>query len=258
MDRAAYDALPNINWSRLKLLEKSPAHFKAGYSGDSSSLRLGTAAHAAVLEPEKFARDFVVYPGKVRRGKEWEKFEQEAIDAGKTCLSRTEYAEASEIAKSVRAHSAATRYLTLGEPEVGLVWNLSGGEFSFDCKGMLDYVGDVIVDLKSTRDGSPQGFAASCHRYGYYGQAAWYSDGLFRARGKRLPFYFVAVESEPPYLVSVYRVPEAIIEYGRAQYLSLLGKLDYFTKRNFWGGYSEADEMDLELPHWEQVQEEAA
>lgn len=256
-DRAAYDALQAINWSRLKLLEKSPAHYKAGYSGDSQSLRLGTAAHAAVLEPEKFAKDFVVYPGKVRRGKEWEAFEQQALDQGKQVLSRTEFAEAEAIAKSVRSNARASLLLLGGHAEVGLTWSITAGDLKFECKGMLDYVGtEALVDLKSTRDGSPEGFASSCARYGYYGQAAWYADGYFRKTGKRLPFYFVAVESDAPYLVTVYRVPDHILAHGRDQYLTLLAKLDYFTKKNFWGGYSEADEIDLGLPEWQTSTEE--
>lgn len=257
MDRAEYDALPALNWSRLKLLERSPAHFRAGWTGDSSGFALGTAAHAAILEPARFAAEFVVYPGKVRRGKEWDAFEAEALAAGQTCLSRSEHADAQQIGASVRSHLKASSYLDLnrGKSEVALVWQL--GEFQ--CKGRADYVSEaVLTDLKSTRDASPRGFAAACQRYGYFGQAAWYSDGLFLATGVRRPFVFVAVESSPPYVVQVYTVPEHVLAAGREQYLALLGRLDYCQRTGWWGGYTEADETEIQIPTWRGSAEEHA
>ena len=248
-ERAAYDAIDAINWSRLKLIEKSPAHFKAGFSGDSAAFRLGTAAHMAVLEPEKFATAYTIYKGR-RYGKAWDEFEQQAIDAGKQVLTQKEYDEASAIRDSVHRHARASQYLRGGQAEVPLTWTLG----AFKCKGRADYIGDCIVDLKSTQDSSPRAFARSCAKYGYYGQAAWYSDGVFRSTGKRKPFVFIAVESTFPHVVTVFTVDDSIIEHGREQYLSLLGKLDYCTKQNFWGGYTESEEVALGLPEWSEAQ----
>jgi exodeoxyribonuclease VIII len=245
-DRAAYDALDAINWSRLKLLDKSPAHFKAGYSGEESkSLRLGTAAHSAVLEPEKFASDFIIYT-KRRQGKEWEAFENQATLDKKSVLSQSEYDQACAIRDAVSRNRKASEYLQGGAAEQALVWDIG----PFKCKGRADYIGDCIVDLKSTQDSSPKSFARSCAKFGYYGQAAWYSDGHYRATGKRKPFVFVAVESSAPYIVTVFTVPDPVLEFGRDQYLTLLGKLDYCRQRNWWGGYTESEELDLSLPEW--------
>lgn len=244
MTREEYDALPASNWSRLKLIEKSPAHYKYGYGEDSSGFALGTAAHMAILEPAKFEATYVVFQGR-RAGKAWEAFEYEALAAGKSILNQKEYDQTIKIRDAVRGNARASRYLQGGAPEVALTWKL--GEFA--CKGRADYIGEAIVDLKSTKDASPRSFAYACQRYGYFGQAAWYSDGACLSTGKRRPFVFIAVESTAPYVVQVYTVPEHVLERGREQYLTLLGRLDYCTKNNFWGGYSEAEEMDLELPN---------
>jgi hypothetical protein len=168
----------------------------------------------------------------------------EALAAGKQVLSRSEHGEAVAIAGAVRNHARASLYLKTGGPEVTLSWQLG----TFDCKGRADWIGEVVADVKSTRDASPKAFAWSCYKYGYFGQAAWYSDGHFLATGVRKPFVFIAVEKTPPYVVQVYRVPEHVLLAGREQYLGLLGRLDYCVKNNFWGGYSEAEELDLELP----------
>ena len=56
MNQSTYNALPGLNNSGMKWLEKSPAHFKAwkaGQFGESTpAMELGIAIHCAVLEPE--------------------------------------------------------------------------------------------------------------------------------------------------------------------------------------------------------------
>lgn len=245
-DREQYDALQRINWSKLRLLEKSPAHYKHGFGDDSSGFALGTASHTAVLESARFAAEYVVYPGR-RAGKAWDAFEEENVNNGKSILNQKEYDSTVQIRNAVHGHAHAMKFLTGGASEQTLQWQL--GEFK--CKGRADYINPLaITDLKSTKDCSPKAFARACMSYGYFGQAAWYSDGLFLSRGVRLPYYIVAVESAAPYLVTVYRIPEHVIDYGREQYLTLLGKLDYCQQNNFWGGYTTADELDIELPDW--------
>jgi hypothetical protein len=248
--REAYEKLDALNWSRLKLIEKSPAHFKQGFGEDSDSFTLGTAAHMAVLEPEKFKEEYVIYPGR-RQGKAWEEFESKAIRSGKTVLNATEYGKAVGIKNAVRANKRADELLSGGKAEVAMVWTLGGGTpYETKCKGRADYIGSVIADLKSTQNCSPREFARSCVKYGYLGQAAWYTDGYEALTGQRLPYYIVAVESNAPHLVTPYRVPEHLLAIGRDQYQTLLGKLDYCKRNNFWGGYTEADELNLELPSW--------
>ncbi len=124
---------------------------------------------------------------------------------------------------------------------------------------MADYVGPAaLVDLKTTQCASPKAFGASCLKYGYLGQAAWYTDGCERLTGIKRPFYFVAVESSAPYLVTVFRVTDAQLEIGREHYRRLLGKLDYCQKANFWGGYSESEESEIELPNYFNPKQEEA
>lgn len=248
--RDAYDQINRLNWSKLRLLEKSPAHFKHGFGDESDSLKLGTAIHMAILEPERFESTYVVFPGKVRRGKQWEEFEREQTRAGKLVVSATEYGKALATRNAVHRNKRAMAYLSGGQPEVTLEWEIAGDGFRFECKGRADYIGDAIVDLKSTQCASPRAFAASAAKYGYFGQAAWYSDGAALALKQRKPFVIIAVESNAPHVVTVFRVPEAAIEHGRQQYSRLLGTLDYCQKRNFWGGYTEAEEIDLEVPEW--------
>ncbi len=256
MSRNDYDQLTGLNWSRLSLLRKSPAHFKLGFGDDTSSLKLGTAAHMAVLEPERFAEDYVIFTGKIRRGKEWEAFETEQTRLGKSILNQKEYNEALAIRDAVRGHPKAPKYLTGGKSEVTLEWKLGSGEFSFDCKGRADFIGDCIVDLKTTQCAAMGPFSRSCLKYGYLGQAAWYVDGYEAQHGVRKDFVIIAVESSSPWIVQPFRIPDDLLQRGRDLYQSLLGKLDYCRKANFWGGYSEADVLDLVIPETNNQPEE--
>ena len=61
----AYDDIEALNWSSLKLMHPSPLLYRYRQSvprEDSSALRLGRAIHCAVLEPERWASDYIVEP----------------------------------------------------------------------------------------------------------------------------------------------------------------------------------------------------
>src|SRR5690349_11438930 len=123
MSREEYDALKRTNFSRLKLLAKSPAHYLHGFGPESAPMRLGTAAHAATLEPAKFASGFVVYK-KRRQSKEWDAFEAAAERAGQTVLTEAEHVEAVAMAAAIRNHPVASRLLSGGNAEVSLTWDI--------------------------------------------------------------------------------------------------------------------------------------
>ena len=56
LTRAQYDALVAVNWSSLKHLGRSPAHYQAALKqtfADTDTLRIGRAFHVAALEPQR-------------------------------------------------------------------------------------------------------------------------------------------------------------------------------------------------------------
>lgn len=246
MTEIAYESIKAMNWSRLKLLERSPAHFKANVSEETPSLNKGVAVHCAILEPEKFLKSYAIFTGKVRRGKEWDAFEFEATANGRLILNEREYADVEAMKKSVRSNPLAMKYLTWGRAEVPATWKIKA--LDLDCKGRIDYVSPIgLIDLKTTQSAHPRDFWYSCVKYGYDGQLAWYHDGWMRKTGEDLPVKIIAVESSVPFNVTVFNVPEAILSQGRERYQTLLAQYDYCTKNNFWGGYSET-EVNLSAP----------
>ena len=94
-NRSEYQALAALNYSGAKELLKSPAHYQtwlAAPQKESAALRVGSAVHAAVLEPGHYAADFAVAPDVDRRTKEgkekWAEFQ--TLHAGKTILTTDE------------------------------------------------------------------------------------------------------------------------------------------------------------------------
>ena len=257
MPRAQYDRLARVNWSTLKHMGRSPAHYQEELlrgAPDTDARRLGRCRHLAILEPERFRHQVAVWDGKVRRGKEWDAFRAE--NRGLEILRPEEFEHCIAIQKAVRANPVAAEYLARAPAEVTLLWThvaqavgaLAG--YRIECKGRPDIAqARAIVDFKSTRDASPDGFGRECWRYRYDAQGAFYVDGYEAVTGQRLPYVLIAAENTPPYVVQVYTVPDVVLELGREHYRGLLDRLALCRAENRWPGYLDG-ESELMLPRW--------
>lgn len=257
-EREEYDAIKRVHWSALRWMAKSPAHYRhylAMPPKDTDGMRLGRAVHCAVLEPARFKKEWAVWRGGRRAGREWDAFCDE--NAGYEQISATEESQCLAVQAAVRSHPVASRYLDRGESEVAALWTHEeptlGADlgFSTPCKGRLDYVSDFagIVDLKTTRDASPSGFANQAWRFQMHVQGAFYSDGYLAAARKAVPYTIIAVETIAPFALTVLTMPERYLELGREAYRALLRRLDICTRENAWPAYSETP-VELELPRW--------
>lgn len=262
--REAYDLMPGVNWSTLKHMGRSPAHYLHALQNkstdDTDARQRGRVVHQAVFEPERFAAEVVVWPEK-RVGKAYDAFLER--HEGKEVVTPRMMEAATVIAKAARTNPMAAKYLAGGMAEHTIRWtyrppvlpNLP--EWSIDCRGRLDFVSELgaIVDLKSTRDASPSGFGREVMRYESHVQAAFYVDGYEASTGVRLPFLFVAVEAAAPHVVQVYRVRDEQLELGRERYEALLAQLQVCRSESRWDGYASA-EMELSLPVWATASDE--
>ena len=116
---------------------------------------------------------------------------------------------------------------------------------------------NTLIDIKSTRDASPKGFARQSANLLYYVQAAYYLDVYNLANHTNIKeFYFIAVENTAPWGCCVHKVKEYDIEYGREIYRKALldikkyreeSKCKDFKRDNFIYG---TGILELELPPW--------
>ena len=265
LSRDDYYDMRGVTQSRLKPFLRSAAHGRFEMlhpSAPSASMELGTALHKAVLEPARFAGDYVVAPKCDKRTKagkeEWAAFE--ALNSTKSLMDADEMDAVSGMARALHSHPLAGELLKgEGLNEIAATW--IDGETGLACKGLIDrltrFMGqNLVLDVKSTRDAQPPNdddsacaFASDALRFGYVFQAAFYLDGLNAIQPAERGFWVLAVESEPPHGVAVYELPEETIAHGRAQYQLALRRYAEAKKSDSWPGYSCAKHL-LNLPKW--------
>lgn len=261
---AAYAEVDAINISRLKKIERSPLHYVSTAQIETKPLMLGKAAHCAVLEPERFDLDYVVWDKLTKNGsgniapqsgEQWEKFR--VLHPDKSIIKISERDDAMAMQKAVRADPTAMRYLEQGDPEVSMEWDLSAewGLTVRRCKGRADWLTRIdgeryVVGLKTSVDCREYPFGAACARYGYALQWAFYHDGYEAITGIAPRMKEIVVEPKPPYAVMVYNITEDVLIEGRDRYLELLKILAECEATGKWPGPAGDTEHNLSLPTW--------
>lgn len=247
---------PRISASALRDLAKSPLHYYAKHVAktvpreETAALRLGTAVHAAILEPGVFARDYVVATWDART-KDGKAQRDAAIASGKIVISDDDETTICAMAQSVHEHPIASAILASRiHTEEPIFWTdpLSG----IECKGKPDMVCRVggrtsIVDLKTTNDANEDDFARSIANYAYHVQAAMYLRGWREVSGEEASFTILAVEKSAPYAVAIYELDEDAIAKGSARVIGLLQRLKACRESNSWPGYAT---KTISLPRW--------
>jgi exodeoxyribonuclease VIII len=226
---------------------------------------LGSALHAAILEPARFYEMVRVAPDVDRRtkaGKEEHAAFVASLPEGAIVLTADDYDAVRDAQLAVNA-SMLPNLMGAGESEVSVYWGEQCGDKVVGCKARLDWLGHLagqpdqglIIDIKTTRDASPSAFARSAAAYGYVHQAAWYMRAAARlnatGQGPKIADYFVvAVEMEAPYAVGLYRLSSDDLRAA---------DLDNLETLQCWAAACEADEFwgptgstirTLNVPEW--------
>lgn len=253
MPHAEYLAVPAMSASGIKRFLRSPAHYRAGGSSiDATAAAIGTAAHLAVLEPARFDAEVLAAPRFDKRTKAG-KIDAEtwaAANVGRLALGQDDFDSVRRMADAVRAHPAAAALLSAGIAEVSMMW--SDDATGVACKSRADWLrpDGLLVDLKTTRDASPGGFARAIGQFGYALQAAWYLAGA-RAVLREEPagFVFIAVEKDPPHAVGVYVLDASSVDAAAGRIASALVRLRECEQTGNWPAYSSVIET-INAPSW--------
>ncbi len=232
----------HIHFTNLSKFALSPAHYKASFATESTrSMQRGSLVHAVLLE--QF--DGVVWADK-RTTNAWKDFA--AANASKWIVTQTELDEANRISDAVRANPIA-RPLLNGLREFDFIWEIDGRS----CKGTMDVNGGGFInEIKTTRCAHPEWFQREALRRKYHAQVAWYRDGLAEQLqdGQLMArdCYITAVESAPPYAVTVFKLTDRVLGDGRARYRSWWEQLRVCEASNEWPAYTQsAVDFDLDV-----------
>lgn len=257
-----YHAGPGISKSHLDVIAKgSPKHYWYKYLNPdrvreepTPQMVMGTAVHTAILEPDLFPSEVIESPEFDRRSKngraEYEDFKLQNV--GRIVLSPEDYKTCLSVRDAVYAHPLASALMNAtGQAEQSFyAIDTETGEL---IKCRTDYMhetGEIIVDVKTTEDASPTGFAKSCANFRYPVQPAHYNhvfDELYGEHPKT--WAFLAVEKKPPYAVGVYCLNDIDLQVAQAAARRDLNIIHYHKQLGVWPDYG-TEPKELVLPSW--------
>jgi len=245
---ADYHADPAVSASHLHAVAASPYHYWSRFinpdrppSVQTAAMKLGSLTHCAVLEPDQLAKRYAIAPDRRTNAGKAAVAAMEA--AGIEAVTAPEMEQAMAMAASVRSHQAAAALLRDGKAEQSFWFDdIATG---LRCKCRPDwYTGSTIVDLKTTVDASPKGFAKSVAQWRYHVQQSHYLAGTFAER-----FVFIAVEKFYPYAVGVYELDADAVQLGDYERRNNLQTIADCRAISEWPGYGNTVQL-LSLPKW--------
>lgn len=252
----------------LDSIADSPEKYKAEIDGliprsETPSMRIGSALHCAVLEPENFTKRYAKLPEGIDRRTKAGKaaYEQwEAENAGKTILNCNEWATVEAMVNALMAHPKASALLfkTKGENELTVLFRHPLYD-NVECKSKIDRfipAHGLIIDLKTCSCASPSAITSAVKDYRYDVQGAFYKDAVGIANNATntydlsggLTFAIICVENKPPYSVAVYLLSRWE-DLARASISLNIGTYLASRSSGKWEGYSVEDD-ELPIPQW--------
>lgn len=242
---AISDLVP-VRFHHLKAVGRSPSHGRLALQGEedepTEAKDLGKALHRRVLLGEPPPPP-VIWKGAQRRGKDFERFEADhpgarILTAKMAEREREEGSKVENMAKAIENHPVALELVTTGALEKTLYFNHLGRV----CRGTPDaFTPERVVDLKTTRCAAPHEFLRDAKRRFYHAQLAWYLQAVaLSGNGQPSDALIVAVESAPPWPVTVFRLTPNALDIGARQVRLWLERLLASEASDDWPGYSEA------------------
>lgn len=258
-----YRRIPALNSSKLKLLRKSPLHFKTAFelppkpptSIQQKAFDKGKLFDMAVLDNIEIDEMVAIAPRMNKNSKAYKEW-LSMIPSNKMIMTRKDLNDVKGMVEAAFKKQRFSEIFNNGNPHRVVIW--MDPETGIWCKAEIDWITNdgIIVDLKSTADASFWFFSRNAHRLGYVNQLAFYLQGVTAVTGiYHSDCLLAAVEKDPPYESMVYKPPFDII----------LNKIDENTDRMItvanclatdeWPGYID-EIMCLETGQYEETLDE--
>lgn len=207
-----------LSSSALKLLHKDPQAFYKRYMlgereevSNQAALDFGTAAHLMLLEPHLYDTDVVVFPGAVRRGKEFDKFKAE--NEGKLILTNADYMKLTELHNAFIHHPAGPPLLDSCLFEHTMCGILEDMKFKVRADA-ISIDGGYIVDVKTTAyAGGIEAFRSTLESLYYDLSAALYCEIAKQIYNKPFDFYYIVL-SKNDLSCNIYKTSKSTFSIG--------------------------------------------
>lgn len=254
---ADYHARESISASRLKLLRESPRVYQSSVllgrmaKSETPAMRLGTAIHAKVLEPEAFREAYVYCPPecsdkRTKAYKEW------AATAGdRIALNDADGTTIHTAAAALTMHPIAGKIIRAAEITEGSIL-YTDPETGAECRFRFDGIaGPICFDIKTIAECSMEKICRAVFDYGYHIQAAHYLTGLETLDPATIwRFMFLFVETSEPWRVRVVELGQSEIELGQFERAALIRDLLARTASGDWSEPGENEVCSVSAPNW--------
>ncbi len=239
-----YHAAPGISCSGVKLIaEKTPLHFWGRYLGPRRAyapkqpMFIGTATHAATLEPEEFERNYIVSPFAAKNAAGYKAWKE---DQAKLILTPNEYLNVCGMRDALFSDPVSAFLLT-DSPQFEVSMFAVDPITAATLRIRIDCLtaGGWIVDVKKCDRADDDSVAKAIGNYGYYIQDAFYRDVHTLALGvEPAGFVFLFVEEEPPHAINVVQLEIEDLERGRFMWRRGVDLYAKCLAANKWPGYA--------------------
>ncbi|MFA5301017.1 MAG: PD-(D/E)XK nuclease-like domain-containing protein [Lutibacter sp.] len=247
-----------IGASGLKLMKKSPLHFKLQEQKTTEAMEFGSACHTFILEPELFDSEYFVFddseicsiligegaksPRATNKYKEW--YDQQLIISNsRKLIDKQMLSQLTNMRDRLLHHKFAKSLLTNGEAEMSVYCEITiiTGQ-KIKVKIRPDYKKDskrIISDLKTCQSASVNDFPRHAADLDYHIQAALYHDILSEIEGKEFgwDFYFIAQEKINPYCFNIFESSPQFLAQGRYEWEQLIMLYAFCLENDKWPGY---------------------
>lgn len=252
-----YHALRAVSSGFLKLVgHRAPIHARHWLESEpglpSAAMRLGTALHAALLEPEVYAAAPTIEG--LKPGAKPETFAKHANEHGPVILAEGWSTAIAEMCENLQDLEHCPDF-DRGSSELVIVWDeetLSGYEIR--CKARVDhYQAEILYDLKTARSANPDEFGKQSWNLGYHLSLAHYKAGLESAGNDVSDIMLLVTETEPPYDSGAYKVSDDLLERGVQSRAEALDKLAWCLELDEWPGSCwkhDGSPVELAAPAW--------
>lgn len=256
-----HDESGHVSSSQLIHVLRTPAHFLyhslQGSSEESDLMRMGTAVHCMVLEPNEFQNRYVMAPRHYDKRRKVDLAELDAIASqypGRTILEPSEQVTLKKIVEGLRNHAKARQLLSApGQSELSIFWrdDLTG----LDLKVRIDRLVQVgstgtLVEIKSTEDASEEAFRRKIATMEYDVRAVMYADGCQKAFGFTPQIEWLVIERETGF-VATYKPSPRMLRRARRRYEEARIALAHARKLNSFPAYQTGEvSKEIDLPPW--------
>ena len=244
----SYHDRPELSATQLKSMAAGWRVFESEHitktapRQESAAMALGSAIHAFILEPDRFAEDYAIIPQdcndkRTKAYKDWA-----AAYDGKIHLKQDEASIIWILRNQFESDKMASTLFKSGTAETEHFWE----SFGVKCRGKFDWLaGPIVVDIKTCQDATDKAFARDVAQRRYDLQAAHYLSAGVADR-----FIFVACETTSPYRVRCYELGDVDLQRANEDRQSLIEEYAERRTRNDWHEAGENELRTIFLPNW--------